>query len=400
MADGEMQAQIEALGQQIQAIQLNQPHQQQQVEAPQGRAPNIRDDNIAAPPGDAEQMKMGRHALRALPRYDRKTPWRTFICEFKSWVEMNDLYTCGDEFLKNALVGAMKGQAMDMVNLHRRGYPTYTNARTWRDYVYALEHIFAPPAESQLAKEEFKNYKQKPMEDVSSYLATKRSLWEVAYYQNGQSTGNFDNYLDEIILGLCNKEVKLQLRRANPRTKEEIEQVLIRIVANERAAYEQGYSRSETKDGLYHTTIMQRRQNTEHQTEAMDITALRNQVKAMESQMEENINAIKEGKHLDKSKITCYKCQKKGHFAKECRSRPGGGQYQGRGGGPNRHSGGKFPFDCHYCKKKGHKKSDCFKFKKDKQAGKVREMDEDKPEDDNSSGYSRFLGPAGETETN
>ena len=58
MAEAEMQAQIEALGQQIQAIQLNQPHPQQQVEAPQTRAPNIRDDNIAAPPGDAEQMKM------------------------------------------------------------------------------------------------------------------------------------------------------------------------------------------------------------------------------------------------------------------------------------------------------------------------------------------------------
>ena len=118
-----------------------------------------------------------------------------------------------ETFLKNALIGAMKGQAMDMANLHRRGSTTYANARTWRDYVVALEKIFAPPAESQLAKEEFKNYKQKPMEDVSSYLATKRALWEVAYYQDGRATGNFDNYLDEVILGLCNKEVKLQLRR-------------------------------------------------------------------------------------------------------------------------------------------------------------------------------------------
>ena len=114
------------------------------------------------------------------------------------------------------------------------------------------------------------------MEDVSSYFATKRALWEVAYYQDGRATGNFDNYLNEVIRGLCNKEVKLQLRRANPRTVEEIEQTLIRIVANERAAYEQGYSRSETKDGLYHTTIMQRRPVTEQQDEQMDITALRN----------------------------------------------------------------------------------------------------------------------------
>ena len=74
---------------------------------------------------------------------------------------------------------------------------------------------------------------------------------------------------------------------------------------------------------------------------------------------------------------------------------------RGRGGSNTTgQSGGKFPYDCHYCKKKGHKKSDCFKFKKDKQAGKVRNMDEEKSSDENSSGYSRFLEPAGEIEEN
>ena len=44
MAEAEMQAQIEALGQQIQALQLNQPQPQQQQQVP--NAPNIRGDNI------------------------------------------------------------------------------------------------------------------------------------------------------------------------------------------------------------------------------------------------------------------------------------------------------------------------------------------------------------------
>ena len=359
-------------------------------------------------------MKMGKHALRGLPRYDRKIPWRTFVSEFKSWVEMNDVYLCGDEFIKNAMVGCMKGQAMDMVNAHRRGSPTYTNNQTWRQYAIAIEAIFSPPAESQLAKQEFKNYKQKAMEDVSSYLSTKRALYEIAYHRHGEG-GNFDNFLDEIIQGLCNREVKLQLRRANPRNMDALEQMLVQIVANERAAYEQGYSRSETKDGLYHTTILGRRHATEQpEGEPMDITALKNQVTAMEAQLQENISAI-----LDKSKITCYKCQKKGHMAKDCRTPiRGGGQYsggntRGRGGpsggrfGSNRGrynpggpSGGRFQFECFYCKKKGHKKSQCHQYTKDKQAGKVREMDEEQPDDEGSSGYSRFLGDQGEIEEN
>ena len=100
-------------------------------------------------------------------------------------------------------------------------------------------------------------------------------------------------------MGLYNREVKLQLRRANPRTMDALEQMLVQIVANERAAYEQSYSRSETKDGLYHTTILGRRHTTEQpEGEPMDITALKNQVTAMEAQMQENIGAI-----LDKSKI-------------------------------------------------------------------------------------------------
>ena len=59
--------------------------------------------------------------------------------------------------------------------------------------------------------------------------------------------------------------------------------------------------------------------------------------------------------------------------------------------------------------KKGHKKSDCFKWKKvqqetkDKNKGKVREMTEENNEQQENSccsGYSRFLAPVGELESN
>ena len=78
-----MEAVIQGLAQRVAAIELNE-NQQQQQQAQVARAPDVRDDNIAQDDGDEAQMKIGRNALRGLPRYDRKTPWRTFIQEFRA----------------------------------------------------------------------------------------------------------------------------------------------------------------------------------------------------------------------------------------------------------------------------------------------------------------------------
>jgi hypothetical protein len=357
--------------------------------APQA-ALDPRQHDVVAPQGTPQELRDGRRALAGLPRYDRKKPWRTFVNEFISWLEMNDIYACGDDFIKKALVGAMIGQAQDMMVLHRSGTPTFNNSATWRRYAQAIERIFAPPSESQLAKQEFKNYKQRATEDVSSYLSNKRALHNVAY-QDG--AGNFDNLLDEVINGLCNKEVKLQLRRANPTNEEQMETVLVQIVANERQAYEAGYSRCETKDGLYHTTMIGRRPET--QDEPMEVSAMTSKIQSME----EEINAFKQGKPFDKSNITCHKCQKKGHFAKECR----GGKANWTKPTGSRPSQGKFQFECHHCGKKGHKKDQCFKWKKEQQGskkGKIRELEEKSTTEEKPAEYSRFLALAGETEEN
>ena len=57
----------------------------------------------------------------------------------------------------------------------------------------------------------------------------------------------------------------------------------------------------------------------------------------------------------------CFKCQKIGHLAKQCPKKTGGGREQKVKN-----------MECFYCHKKGHMKKDCFKFKKDKENGKVK----------------------------
>ena len=59
------------------------------------------------------------------------------MCEFYSWVECFSLYLVGDDFIKDAMVWSMRGQAMDMIHPHRSGSATYMNNVTWRAYAIA-----------------------------------------------------------------------------------------------------------------------------------------------------------------------------------------------------------------------------------------------------------------------
>ena len=91
-------------------------------------------DDVPAPPGDANVMRDARRALNRLPKYDRKGPWRTFITEFRNWVNCYDLYGAGDIFLKNAIIMAMMGPAAEMLRPYTFGTTTYINKVTWRQY--------------------------------------------------------------------------------------------------------------------------------------------------------------------------------------------------------------------------------------------------------------------------
>ena len=390
MDDQEMEHVPEPQGEQAGLIgHPPQPNQQVGGGNPEANEPIAR--------GNDQQMRQGHSDIKMCPKYDRKIPWRQFVFEFRSWITTFEIERCGDEFIKNTLVWAMRGPAQDMINLHRQGTPTFRRNVTWRNYAAAIEQVFAPQAESKLAKQEFKTYHQRSTEDISTYLSTKRALYDVAY---PHGTGNFDNLLDEIIAGIYNKEVKLQLLRSNPRNAQEMELNAVQIVANERAAFENGYSRSETKDGLHHTT----QSGVRPTEEPMDISALKDEIRTLK----EDINAMS----MDKSKISCYGCGKKGHIRSECRS---SGGFRGRGGfvGRNQNqSGGKFAYTCHHCGKVGHKRADCRTLKREQQnAGQrgrggqfnrnVKDMRGQDETDGEPSGYSHFLEQgSGEIEEN
>ena len=98
------------------------------------------------------------------------------------------------------------------------------------------------------------------------------ALHDAAY---GVNQGDFDTLLNSVIDGLYNREVKYQLGGEYPWTREEVKQTLVRIVAAERRAFDHGYGRSETKDGLFHTTILDHKRHSQPEEEAMDISEMK-----------------------------------------------------------------------------------------------------------------------------
>ena len=74
------------------------------------------------------------------------------------------------------------------------------------------------------------------------------------------------------------------------------------MVAAESGAFEHGYSKSESKDGLWHTTVLDDPKHAKRtDEEPMDISAKQSVI----SSMEEELLAVSDGKKLDKSKIRC-----------------------------------------------------------------------------------------------
>ena len=116
----------------------------------------------AAEPIDPQILRDARRSLVSLPKYERSGTWRTFLLEFFSSMDAKSIYDARDQFIKKALVRAMRGPSLVMISSHQAGSPTFTDNAHWWRYVNAITQIFTPASESQLAKSEFAAYRQAP----------------------------------------------------------------------------------------------------------------------------------------------------------------------------------------------------------------------------------------------
>ncbi len=301
---------------------------------------------------ERDHMKMFHGALRSLPKFagTGNQKWRDHEIQYKVWYQTNSIAIVMDNNInqqKMALLSSLTGPATRAVELHGPGKPSFIAAQTHDAYLEVIRAVFLPRAESNLSRMDFEGYKQGVDQPISEYVTTKLSLYHSA--EPNENMRSYTYLRNQMLRGICSGYVKNEVIRIDPQNEQAIIEAMITAMGQAREAYQLGVGVVPNLDGLASTTRM--------------TTTGANRAGAFGgNHLPDGAEPMEIGAMTDKK---CFKCQKPGHFSRNCpNQRSRGGNQKPRGGSREKFKNSK-DITCYYCNKKGHKKPDCFKWKKD-----------------------------------
>ena len=286
--------------------------------------------------------------LRSVPSFsdEPSTLFRDHEATINRYFRTRATYLVDETLKKNCLLESLRGRALLRIRENPELDRVYLQG-TYEEYLSVICSVFQPDSEKVLVRSEFDQYVQKRNQDISSYFSNKLTLFRLAFLEQERS---YDYLRVSVLAGIINKEVRLEVRRKNPRDIEALRQAVIEATASERDAFSGGYSNSASADGLSTISNVRRQMEVHQGEEPMEIDQL--------TAGDRKCHRCGRTSHLKKDCIA--KTDSKGGVITDTKTRsftkPGG---RGRGGGQSRNPTGQREKTCYTCGKAGHLKRDC-----------------------------------------
>ena len=240
------------------------------------------------------------------------TPYEGEPKKFKEWVKSIEKYAVltnlDNDKIKRVAYQSSRGPVSDFIRRYQDGNPD----SAWDDMKTELGNRFSEVVDANHAYMLLRKVHQKPGETVQVYAERLITLSEEAF--PGQAGPAIQRQLIDIFIdGLLEDQLKMKILRDNPNTLD---------IAVTTATNEQNFK----------TRFNLRTRHRAPDEERMEVDHYR-------------------------PVLRCFKCNKKGHRAKDCKIRQSVNAVQSQSNPPDYRK----DMLCWYCQKKGHFKKDCRK---------------------------------------